>query len=171
MALTDLSEAARVATLFSIFDVRGEEVVRRRTGRVVRFTPGRKGYGSVTISAEMGRISYHRLKFALLNGRLPPLVDHRDRRQVNNAGVNLRDASKAQNEMNKGRIARKHDLPRGVVRNHKAFQARIKLVGKTICLGTFPTIEEAAAVADRARREAFGDFYVQPVPLQVPAEG
>jgi len=51
------------------------------------------------------------------------------------------------------RKRKNHDLPIGVTRSHKKFQAQISFNGKNHCLGRFETIEEAAAAYAAKRAE------------------
>ena len=59
-----------------------------------------------------------------------------------------------------GRLGR--DLPKGVTqksrKSNTPFYARIKVDGKSLYLGSFETVEEAAAAYDAAATNLFGEF-------------
>jgi hypothetical protein len=71
-------------------------------------------------------------------------VDHRDRDGLNNIRKNLRLVTHAQNHQNKGVRADSSSKIRGVrLRSWGKWQARAKLGGKEIHLGTFDTSDDA----------------------------
>jgi hypothetical protein len=84
-------------------------------------------------------------------------IDHKNRDPLDDRWENLREATSAQNKINR-RIASKFGLPRGVHRNKKRFIARICIAYKSVCLGTYDTPEEAHAAYLKAARERHGDF-------------
>lgn len=95
----------------------------------------------------------HRVAWVLMTGEEPPAcIDHIDRDPTNNAWSNLRAATMRQNQGNrtptKGR-----DLPTGVRAQGKKYAARMTQNGRSVHLGTYPTVElaEAAYRAEHAR--------------------
>lgn len=106
----------------------------------------------------------HHVAWLIVTGEWPPAgmdVDHRDRDRLNNRWSNLRLASRSQNSMNaKVRRDNKSGF-RGVhpAKNGRWF-ARICKDQRIIGLGTFDTIEAAAAARAKAERELFGEFAV-----------
>jgi hypothetical protein len=107
----------------------------------------------------------HHLAWVYMTGRWPePFVDHRDLNKHNNAWVNLREATKSQNQANVGIIASNKSGLKGVSRYRagerygKPWQACIGVNGKSKHLGHFATKEEAHAAYCEAASEIFGEF-------------
>lgn len=103
----------------------------------------------------IGDVQYqaHRLVWLYVCGQpLPDMIDHRDRDSLNNRFDNLRAATYAQNRANSRPSTRL--WVKGVYARHRRFVAR---AGK-IHLGTFDTIEEAAAAYKAKADELHGDF-------------
>jgi HNH endonuclease/AP2 domain len=98
--------------------------------------------GNIRIRIDCIEYSGHRLAFLYMTGEWPiDQVDHKDRNPANNAWLNLRQATNAQNNQNKGRTRGVHfDESRG------KYHAQIGVNGRVINLGRFPTEEEARQV-------------------------
>lgn len=81
-------------------------------------------------------------------------VDHKDGNRLNNSRSNLREASRSLQLINALRVGgeSKH---RGIYRNKKNWCAKIGVGGKSVHLGTFPTISDAL----KARIEAETLYY------------
>lgn len=131
---------------------------RQCAGKLVGDQNSPKGYVRTNIAG--ATYSVHRIVWKLLNGADPDgEVDHRDRAKRNNAGRNLRVATRAQNCMNK---AVRHDCRsgfKGVGRTASGrWRARIHVNGREKQLGLFETAEAAAAAYRRAAANYFGDF-------------
>jgi hypothetical protein len=85
-------------------------------------------------------------------------VDHRHRNTLDNRRSELRLCDSFQNKWNsKVRKTNKLGL-KGVYRHQGGFRARIKVYGKSICLGVHPTPEQAHAAYAMAAKEYFGEF-------------
>jgi len=103
----------------------------------------------------------HRVIWKIVTGENPPpIIDHRDNNQSNNAWANLRAATMAQNSQNQHR-RRGKELPKGVFRkrNTDRFYAQIMANKKLLHLGTFASPEEAHEAYCRAARMAHGEFW------------
>jgi len=89
-------------------------------------------------------------------------VDHIDRNGLNNRKSNMRSATKAQNNMNRGVHGDNTSGFKGVAfsKRDKKWRARIQLKYRTIYLGVFTSKEGAALAYDKAAKELFGEFAV-----------
>jgi len=86
-------------------------------------------------------------------------IDHIDGNSLNDRGENLRLCTHAQNMWNMKPKPRRSGLPAGVRRTTSGkFQARIRVSGRSIALGSYEKAEEAYAEYTRARAEHFGEF-------------
>jgi hypothetical protein len=87
-------------------------------------------------------------------------VDHIDRNGLNNRRNNLRPSNSAQNTANSQKRQNKITSTFRGVRKTKArhFEARIKIRGRHISLGTFASEEKAARAYDDAAKKYFGEF-------------
>lgn len=94
-------------------------------------------------------------------GEWPPQdqwVDHKDGIKSNNRIDNLRLATPTQNQQNKAGYG---SYAKGVTwrnRKEKPFQAKIRVNGDRIHLGSFATEEEAAEAYRQAAKEHHGEF-------------
>jgi hypothetical protein len=87
-------------------------------------------------------------------------VDHIDGNPTNNRASNLRLASFAENARNRSHKTNNSSGIRGVTwyTPSNKWWARVTVNGKTHCLGTYKTIEEAAVVVYEAKQKLFGEF-------------
>jgi len=98
--------------------------------------------------------------FLAHHGRIPRLIDHVDGNSLNNHISNLREATSQQNQRN----AKTRKTSTSGVKNvgwdkkRKLWAVRLYIYGRTLCFGHFSTLEEAAAVAEQARVNTFGEF-------------
>jgi hypothetical protein len=121
------------------------------------------GYLRVSLSTPERRFFLygHRIAWCLVHNEWPDgEVDHRDLDGTNNRISNLRIATSQQNRSNC--LVRKHNKlgVKGVQAcpNSSKFAARISINGRNVHLGTFHTIEEAAAAFATASASARGEF-------------
>lgn len=126
-----------------------------------------RGYTSVDVTVGESRrtILAHRIAFALMNGRDVPegmSIDHKNREKSDNRWSNLRLATHQQNLTNVVQ-PRKNVLPRGVYLNQKSrvnpYKTKIQVHGKTIYIGSYPTIETAKDAYESERARHGGSFY------------
>jgi hypothetical protein len=88
-----------------------------------------------------------------------PLVDHINGDGLDNRRVNLREATRAENNRNRGLNRNNRSGYKGVAPTKSGrWSARIKAHGTDRSLGTFATAEAAARAYDDAARELFGEF-------------
>jgi hypothetical protein len=100
-------------------------------------------------------VSMHRF---LLGEPKLGVIDHIDGDGLNNRKSNLRICSNAENSRNQRKPKNNTSGAKGVSRIRGRWQARIKLDGKSIFLGIFNTVEDAAAAYAHASRDVHGDF-------------
>lgn len=124
-------------------------VIRISTGKPVLEKHGLKGYQQIGMGGR-GTVPerYHRVKFALLHGYLPEIVDHKDRDKLHNNWDNLRPATKQQNAWNVRSLG---------VRQKPSGRWQAYLRSKS--LGTFDTKTEALEARLKACQEQRGEFY------------
>jgi hypothetical protein len=119
-----------------------------------------EGYGNLRVGSHV--VYAHRIAWILSGRRLPdhlqilhkcdtPCCVNPDHLFPGSAVVNLRDMALKE----RGRKSEK-GLPYGVTRHGRGFRARTKIRGKRYCMGTYPTIEEAAAAALQGKRAVYG---------------
>lgn len=103
----------------------------------------------------------HRLAWAIKTGQWPEgEIDHRDQNKANNRWDNLRPATHAQNNYNKGPQSNNKSGFKGVSYSRTARQwvAMIMANGEHIVVGKAPTAEEASVLYEDAARKYHGEF-------------
>ena len=140
--------AARLRELLSYDPSTGKWMwIVRRSGP----WPGREaGSPNATghIQIKIDGIAYYAARLAVLymTGAWPVSeVDHINRIPADNRWLNLREATRSQNATNSTHWLSKHDLPRGVHKVNRGYQARISVDGTRRHIGFYPTPEEAHA--------------------------
>jgi hypothetical protein len=159
--LTDAEKLRLILQAFGL--VGGEIVIRATTGNVVEPPDTDRLLVAVWGGYKEG---YHRVKFALAHGWLPPQVDHQDRDRRNNELDNPRAATPQQNIWNSGPLPRKDvSLGRGVTARFsesKGWRFRVQVTsaeGRTVNLGTVGTAKEASATAEAFYKSLHNEFY------------
>ncbi|TPM62085.1 MULTISPECIES: HNH endonuclease [unclassified Mesorhizobium] len=120
-------------------------------------------HGHRVIEIDGIRYKAGRLAFMYMLGRWPTNeADHKNRKPSDNRWRNLRDATRADNNVNRVR-QRKSDLPRGVDRNKAGFMARCRRDGVVHHLGTFSTPREAGEAYTKFAKRLHGEFLPEAV--------
>jgi len=90
------------------------------------------------------------------------MVDHINRKGLDNRNANLRPATAAQNALNRGKISSRNTVSKfkGIAScvGRRGWQARMRVDGKLRFLGYFYDEVEAAKAYDRAARKCHGEF-------------
>lgn len=113
----------------------------------------KNGYLQIQINGQKHRAN--RLAWLWMNGVWPAgVVDHRDGNTKNDRFANLRDVTRTINMQNQ-RQAQKHSETGllGVSAHYGKYQARIRIGGKQVRLGTFETAAAAHAAYLSAKRD------------------
>lgn len=105
-------------------------------------------------------ISMHRTIIPMAETPGFPQLDHRDGNGLNNTRGNLRPATRSGNQANRTAQANCKSGIRGVYWNKKLqkYQAQIIWEGRTIHLGYFAAIEQAADTRDAAMKKYHGEY-------------
>lgn len=120
------------------------------------------GYRAVTIDGQ--RHLGHRLAWFYVHGSWPKELDHINRDRSDNRMVNLRLATRSQNNMNRSARSDNKSGVTGVTwhKQSQKWRATIHKNGKQIQIGMFETIEEAAKAYSLAAQDMHGDFSNKP---------
>lgn len=116
------------------------------------------GYRVVCFGHRRGPVMLHRLIWFYVHGHWPAdQIDHINGKRSDNRLCNLREATPAQNNVN--RAAKHGRLFKGVTQLKSGrWQAQIRVSGKNMYLGTFLTAEEAGAVYAANAKLFFGSL-------------
>lgn len=114
-------------------------------------------YGRVRLNKKNFWI--HRVIWKIQYGEDPPReVDHRDLNKCNNAAVNLRAATHAENMRNRHAYANNPIGLKGAYRQKNKWMAKITVLGKSHYLGLYDTPEAAHVAYVAASKLLFGEF-------------
>lgn len=148
----------RIKELFSYDPETGD------VSRLCDYGRGREGFVFTTwisIKVDGFNVRLTHIIWVLHYGEWPPdgyWVDHKDGIKAHNRIGNLRLATPTQNQQNKAGYG---SYAKGVTwrnRKEKPFQAKIRVNGDRIHLGSFATEEEAAEAYRQAAKEHHGEF-------------
>jgi hypothetical protein len=115
------------------------------------------GYRHITISDS--KYFAHRLIWVWYYGVWPQsAVDHIDNNKSNNSVDNLRLATHSQNQCNAFKPKNNTSGVKGVSKAGNKWKAEIMIDKKSLYLGTFNYIEEAAAALTEVRKKYHGEF-------------
>jgi hypothetical protein len=109
-----------------------------------------RGYRQVIVD----KVAYraHRILWKMATGEEPDVIDHINGLRSDNRLSNLRNVEYVENYRNLRKRERAVALPMGVRRGRNRWEAIIMVSGKSIYLGSFDTIEKAAASRKTAER-------------------
>ena len=128
----------------------------------VQRSPNCKFYALVRFGGR--HYGVHRLAWLYTHGRWPAdEIDHKDNNPLNNRIDNLREATHAQNQRNKGVMRNNRLGIKGVTfeatrRGPKKYKAQYTHERKHISIGWFTTAEEASAAYIAAVKNLHGEF-------------
>jgi hypothetical protein len=114
-------------------------------------SPNKDGYIQIQIDGTKYRAQ--RLAWLMTFGHWPEgVIDHKDGNVANNRIDNLRDVNRLTNQQNQRRAqsSNKSGLL-GVSMHYGKYQARIRIDGKQVRLGTFETAEQASEAYNAAK--------------------
>jgi hypothetical protein len=119
------------------------------------------GYRHVTWMNKPHKV--HRLIFLLDHGYLPKEIDHINGDRLDNRLDNLREATRSENQCNRGEIASNTSGYAGVSwhKHSKAWLVRVMKDGKSTIIGYFKDLELAGLVSQEARVLYHGKFAKQ----------
>ena len=105
------------------------------------------------------KLRAHRVIFAIVEGRWPVLLDHRNGVRTDNRWENLRDTDTSGNNRNRRAVLSASGF-KGVCRRDRSdnWHAQITVEDKAIHLGAFGCPKQAAQAYDRAAVKHFGQF-------------
>lgn len=128
--------------------------------KAYRWYPHTHGYA---ISRVDRRTAYmHRFILGAPSGSF---IDHINGDKLDNRRANLRTATPSQNNQNCQHCRAKTGIL-GVylcAKNGNPYRVAIWIKGRAIHIGYYPTLEEAAVVADKARREHYSHYVKMPL--------
>jgi hypothetical protein len=118
----------------------------------------KEGYRKVLLRPKSYRV--HNLIWAYHYGYLPKQLDHIDGNSQNNAIENLREATYAQNNANRGKHKRNTTGYKGVtwVKTCNKYSARLAVENKRLFLGYYNTPEQAHLAYSQAVKQYCGEF-------------
>ena len=130
-------------------------------------TKASNGYRTVVIKGK--RTCLHRVIFLMHHGFLPKIVDHINGIKDDNRIENLRKSDYSKNGFShRATIKNKSSAFRGVsfIKRDKRWQAKVKLMGKTISFGYFKDEIEAAKAYDKGAYDIAGDHAILNFPIE-----
>lgn len=148
-----MSDYGRVRSLDRVVRYRDGRMSRRYRGQIIKLACNNSGYLYVTLwkNKVRKRLLVGPLVGVLfVNSKWAGEWDHHDRNKNNNTAKNMRPATRSQNNANR--------KSKGIRYRHGKWYARIKVRGKEVSLGHFPTAEEATQAYQKAAIRFFGAF-------------
>lgn len=116
---------------------------------------------AVTIKNKNGKYSYERLRMhrVLMNASTDFFVDHKNGNGLDNRKNNLRLCSRTENARNRGKNSKNSTGYKGVTkRKNGRYQASIGMNGKSIIIGYYNKVEDAAFAYNIVAKLAHKEF-------------
>lgn len=135
--------------------------VQRGKARVGKQAGNLTDDGYLRLGLEGSYYFIHRIIWKMVTGQEPPeLIDHEDTNKSNNKWTNLRPATEAENNRNRGMDKRNVSGVKGVTWNsfYRQWQAVVVVDKKHVDFGRFNSIEEAAQAIKGQRELLHGAF-------------
>ena len=133
-----------------------------RLGRAGSTKPNSAGTLRINITINGVARSYlqHRIIYIYHYGKCPQYLDHINRDRLDNRIENLRPATRSQNNYNAGLRRDNTSGIKGICWHSRSrkWYASVMVAGKSVCLGCFSILEEAAAAVVAARAELHGEY-------------
>ena len=113
----------------------------------------RKG-GYLACSVDGNKHFVHRLAYKWMTGKEPQLIDHRNGKTADNSWHNLRSVTPQENNFNSALLSNNKTGVAGVFYHTKQdrYHASVAVNHKSIHLGSFKTVDEAAAARQGANK-------------------
>lgn len=122
----------------------------------------RAATGYITVRVNYKIVMAHRIIWEMHNGPIPEgiQIDHMDMDRSNNLRSNLRLATNAENNSNRGLQSNNTSGHKGVTwsKSRRKWCAQIKVAQKNVHLGRYDTIEEAVTIRQNATERYHGQF-------------
>ncbi|MHA6128858.1 HNH endonuclease [Pseudomonas fluorescens group sp. PF-1] len=130
-----------------------------REGRQAGTYDGRYRYVTFKHNGHIYMLRHHRIAWMLMTGEWPKgTVDHKDCDKLNNSWLNLRQCTQSQNGANKKAYGKSGFKGVSQTPHSTKWRAQLGFKGKTICLGSFETKEDAHAAYCIAAEQLHGKF-------------
>jgi hypothetical protein len=133
-------------------------------------TISRSGYIQIGINNKL--YLGHRIAWLHFHGKWPKqFLDHANGNRTDNRIVNLREASRADNNRNRALSAHNSSGFKGVVvRPDGRISARIGMDGKQIHLGYFASLQDANSAYEAEAKRIFGEFFRPQLAIEIAPE-
>lgn len=121
------------------------------------WAPNTRGYPTMKIGRKI--IPMHRIVMSAKPGQI---VDHKNGQICDNRTENLRFCTHSENMQNRKIHSSNACGVKGVYRDHRPrknpYRVQIRVEGKKIVIGSFPTLDDAHSAYDAASRKYHGEF-------------
>lgn len=119
-------------------------------GEVVKGSRHSKGYR--VLGFKNKNLYLHRVVYAVKHGKLPPMLDHINRKRDDNRLSNLRESSALHNQTNRNLSKLNKSGYRGVYFYDRKWKAQLRINGKRYNLGTYESKEKAVRAVQKFER-------------------
>ncbi len=128
------------------------------------------GYIQIGINSKL--YLAHRLAWLHFHGSWPKqFLDHANGNRTDNRIANLREASRVDNNRNRGLSSYNSSGFKGVVvRPDGRISARLGVAGKQVHLGYFSSLQEANAAYEAEAKRVFGQFFRAQLVIEIAPE-